>query len=163
MRKIASILLLLAFALSLKSTYAQRTKATLRPLKPLLGHWEMDVPDGKIIEVWTYDSPARFSGKSFQVGAKSDSTLLEEAKIIARNGKLYFIPTVSGQNEGKPVEFVILSRAGRKYVFENKSHDFPQRVGYHLLSANELLAWIEGSKNGKDRKTEFRYRRSGSR
>ena len=155
--------MLLALAASLNQVYAQRINAMLRPLKPLLGNWEMNTPKGKIIEVWTYDSPVRFSGKSYRISADNDSTLLEEVEIVKEQGNLFFVPVVTGQNEGKPVKFALKSRIGGAYVFENKSHDFPQRVVYHLQSANELLAWIEGSKNGKERKSEFRYHRSANR
>jgi hypothetical protein len=157
------IIFLLAFAASLNQVNAQQIHTMLRPLKPLLGSWEMTSPNGRIIEVWTYDSPAKFAGKSFRIGPNNDTTLLEEVEIIHKQGKLYYIPTVVGQNEGKPVEFALKSKGGGVFIFENKLHDFPQRVCYQLQSENDLLAWIEGSKNGKDRRSEFRYRRVGSR
>lgn len=142
------------------SAAAQQLNALLEPLKPLLGSWEMNSSEGRIIEVWKYDSPGKLSGKSYSIGKDKDSTLLEEVDIVEREGQLYYIPTVSGQNAGRPVEFTLKSRSGGIYVFENKEHDFPQRVCYHLQSSNELLAWIEGEKNGKTRKSEFRYRRA---
>ncbi|NEU08921.1 hypothetical protein GZH53_11415 [Flavihumibacter sp. R14] len=157
--KISFILLVVALT-TFNSAFAQQVNELLRPLKPLLGSWEMNSPDGRIIEVWKYSSPEKFSGKSYRVGTNKDSTLLEEVDIVEREGQLYYIPTVSGQNSGMPVEFILKSQSGGIYVFENKTHDFPQRVCYHLQSSNELLAWIEGEKNGKTRKSEFRYRRA---
>ena len=44
-------------------------------------------------------------------------------------------------------------------VFENRTHDFPQRVGYRKVGADSLLAWIEGERNGRTRRIEFPYRR----
>ena len=44
-------------------------------------------------------------------------------------------------------------------VFENKEHDFPQRVGYRRLGADSVLAWIDGTSNGKAQRFEFPYRR----
>jgi len=163
MRNKPIILLLLAMIASLNYVYAQRLNGALRPLKSLIGSWEMKSGEGRIIEVWRYESPIKISGKSFRIGLNNDSTLLEEADIVKKNGRLFFIPIVAGQNEGQSVEFGLKSRTRRQYIFENKEHDFPQRVGYHLQSSDDLLAWIEGSKNGKDQRSEFRYRRSGKR
>ena len=44
-------------------------------------------------------------------------------------------------------------------VFENAGHDFPQRVAYRRVRADSLVAWIEGSAEGKIRHIEFPYRR----
>ncbi len=46
-----------------------------------------------------------------------------------------------------------------RVVFENPDHDFPQRVGYERQGSDALLAWIEGSQNGRPRRVEFPYRR----
>ena len=44
-------------------------------------------------------------------------------------------------------------------VFENSEHDFPQRVGYRRVGADSVLAWIDGTSNGKKQRFEFPYRR----
>jgi hypothetical protein len=44
-------------------------------------------------------------------------------------------------------------------VFEAPEHDFPQRVGYRRVGADSVLAWVEGTMNGKSRRIEFPYRR----
>ena len=44
-------------------------------------------------------------------------------------------------------------------VFENPAHDFPQEVGYRH-DGDSLLAWIRGTKNGEERRTEFPYTRA---
>ena len=46
-----------------------------------------------------------------------------------------------------------------RVVFENPKHDFPQRIGYQR-KGNALLAWIEGTQNGKVRRVEFPYLRT---
>jgi len=46
-----------------------------------------------------------------------------------------------------------------RIVFENPKHDFPQRIGYER-KVNALLAWIEGTQNGKVRRVEFPYVRT---
>lgn len=44
-------------------------------------------------------------------------------------------------------------------VFEAPKHDFPQRVGYRRVGADSVLAWVEGTMNGKSRRIEFPYAR----
>ena len=55
--------------------------------------------------------------------------------------------------------FVALVASGDSVVFENKEHDFPQRVGYRRIGADSVLAWIAGTSNGKAQRFEFPYRR----
>jgi hypothetical protein len=43
-------------------------------------------------------------------------------------------------------------------IFENPTHDYPQRVGYQR-DGDSLLAWIDGTANGKSRRVDFPYRR----
>ena len=161
MKKKTALIIQLFLWVLLSEAYGQQMNAELKNLRLLRGSWEMSSPEGKIVEVWRNDSPVKLSGKSFRVSTGNDSTLLERMEIVRNKGKLFFIPVVTGQNEGKAVRFVLKSNENGKYIFENRSHDFPQRVVYHLLSPNELLAWIEGSNKGREQKIEFRYRRTG--
>jgi hypothetical protein len=40
-------------------------------------------------------------------------------------------------------------------VFENSGHDFPQRIGYQRAGSDSLLAWIEGTVDGRVRRVQF--------
>jgi hypothetical protein len=44
-------------------------------------------------------------------------------------------------------------------VFENLSHDFPQRVIYRRNADSSITARIEGTVNGEARGRDFPYRR----
>jgi hypothetical protein len=46
-----------------------------------------------------------------------------------------------------------------KVVFENKTHDFPQKITYQFTSDDVMLATIEGTMNGKTEKIDFKYSR----
>jgi len=62
---------------------------------------------------------------------------------------------------GQPSAVFLSSSVGDALVvFENPEHDFPQRIGYRRNGSDELLAWIEGTHNGKARRIEYPYRRS---
>ena len=60
----------------------------------------------------------------------------------------------------QPVATFVASVASTdSVVFENPAHDFPQRVGYRRVGADSVLAWIDGTSNGKKQRAEFPYRR----
>ena len=61
---------------------------------------------------------------------------------------------------GQPsAEFRSTKVGERTIVFENPSHDFPQRIGYESQGADVLLAWVEGPVKGETKRVEFRYLR----
>ena len=55
--------------------------------------------------------------------------------------------------------FVASVASADSVVFENPAHDFPQRVGYRRIGADSVLAWIDGTSDGKQQRVEFPYRR----
>ena len=60
----------------------------------------------------------------------------------------------------QPVATFVASVASTdSVVFTNPEHDFPQRVGYRRIGADSVLAWIDGTSNGKQQRFEFPYRR----
>jgi hypothetical protein len=56
----------------------------------------------------------------------------EKLKIEKREGTLYYIATVQDQNEGKEVLFKYQGDLNDTYVFENKEHDWPQKMRLHM-------------------------------
>lgn len=70
-----------------------------------------------------------------------------------RGGYSYF-----AQVGNQPVtEFALVRNSKGEAVFENRGHDFPQRVIYRR-TGNMLLGRIEGVVNGKARAEEWHYR-----
>jgi hypothetical protein len=52
--------------------------------------------------------------------------------------------------QGKPATpFKLVELAEKKVVFENKEHDFPQRILYWLDESGAMHARIEGPRGGK--------------
>jgi hypothetical protein len=56
-----------------------------------------------------------------------------------------------------PTLFTLVSAGNNRFIFENKEHDFPQKIIYHFASSNLLNASIEGEIKGKMNKKEFRF------
>jgi hypothetical protein len=60
-------------------------------------------------------------------------------------GAFYF----ASPHAAPPTPFRLVEMDTHRVVFENKEHDFPQRVLYWLDDAGALHARIEGDLNGK--------------
>lgn len=129
-----------------------------KPLFGLIGSWKMDSPRGTIYEEWQVRGDTQLSGRSYKI--KNNDTLVLENVIISLQGNtIFYTPVVQDQNNQQPVPFRLISCNNNRYVFENKEHDYPQRVIYDLVSANDLRARIEGSKGGKEMGSDFNYSR----
>ena len=80
-----------------------------------------------------------------------------ELTVIQQDGdRLLFVAHPRRQ----PVAtFVARVASADSVVFENPDHDYPQRVGYRRIGADSVLAWIDGTSNGKRQRVDFPYRR----
>jgi hypothetical protein len=67
------------------------------------------------------------------------------------SGQLTFVASPSGQPE---VAFGLVSLTATQVVFENREHDFPQRIIYWRAGAS-LQARIEGTQSGETRGVNF--------
>lgn len=80
----------------------------------------------------------------------------EFVRIYAAGDTLIFAAQPSGQ---PPTDFRAASVGERQVVFENREHDFPQRVLYRAAGGDSLYARIEGTIDGRPRAIDFPYRR----
>lgn len=80
----------------------------------------------------------------------------EQTKIERRGVGLVFTAKPSGQAMDS---FNAIEVSDTSVVFENKAHDFPQRVGYRMLPDESMAAFIEGTQRGKVRHVDFPYKR----
>jgi hypothetical protein len=58
-----------------------------------------------------------------------------------------------------PTTFTATVANADSVIFAAPEHDFPQRVGYRRLGRDSVLAWIDGTMKGAQRRIEFPYRR----
>ncbi len=77
----------------------------------------------------------------------------EFLRIVERDGGLVYIAQPGG---GPKTGFVLTELAGTRAVFENPSHDFPQRIVYELSAEGNLTASIGFAKGGRPRGFEFK-------
>jgi hypothetical protein len=121
----------------------------------LQGCWEAASPQRTMEEQWMAPRGGSMLGMSRTI--RGDRLTGHELVVLReREGRLVYQAHPSGQPSA---EFPLLTLGDSMVVFEDPQHDFPQRVVYRRPVADSLLAWIEGTANGQERRIEFRYRR----
>ena len=124
--------------------------AEIKQLFP--GKWKLD--NSNVYEEWDIVNDTEFVGKSYSMenGVKKINEVLYLKKFddrwayvaIPKNQIMTLFPLV----ESNP----------KKFIFENKEHDFPQRIIYEFHKGGELTAAIEGEVNGKFKRVEFLFK-----
>ncbi|TXB64259.1 hypothetical protein FRY74_10730 [Vicingus serpentipes] len=124
---------------------------TLNQLNWLLGSREMVSGNQLILETWEQENDTLFIGKSYNI-TQYDTVLTETIQVIQKENIIYYIPLVFDQNGGEPVLFELKSEHPEQLIFENKEHDFPNRICYYKDGGN-INVWIEGG----DKKIDFYF------
>ena len=125
----------------------------------LLGTWSNISNESQLYEIWTKENDTTFSGLSYMI-VRNDTTFYETIKLESTGQDLFYIPTVMDQNDDQPVLFKLISNINGDFIFENKLHDYPQRIIYNNSEPNVLNARTEGIEEGRFHKEEFILKRS---
>ena len=133
---------------------------TAAPLAWIEGDWHCDaVPSEgsgprRFEEYWVRDSRGGLvgAGRLIQQGTR----LLEHMRIAPdAEGRLTFYGAPDG---AVPVAFPVARLSDNEVVFENPTHDFPQRISYRH-EPNRLIATVSRLDGGSAR--TWRYRKIG--
>ena len=135
---------------------AQAANTPAERLAWMAGCWESRAPGRLVEEYWMRPNGGMLIGMSRTV--VRDTLREHEALLIRRVGdRLVYDATPSGQ---KQTLFPAVYVTGDSAMFELPEHDFPQRIGYVRRGADSLVAWIEGTMNGKVRRIPYAYTRA---
>lgn len=165
MKKIYSYLWLPAF-LCLMISCKEHHKSTERQVRKLdqlhwmVAHWEMLSDEGKFTEDWEKINDTLMDGDGIMINNEGDTIFMESMQLTEQNDTVFYVATVPEQNDGKPVSFMMHSIDSTTVVFENKAHDFPQRIIYNRLSDAAMIATIEGLQNGVFHKEVFHFNKT---
>lgn len=130
---------------------------TLEDLRWLLGAWERVSAKSVSVEEWRQLTTKTWEGVSWRVKAgTTDTTIVEKLLLAEMEGEIFYIAKVA--ENPFPVPFRLTSVSSTEAVFENSSHDFPQRIHY-ALSADGKLSVVVSSSTGlhADQKIEFEF------
>lgn len=130
-----------------------RGVAGLEPLSWMLGDWAFTRDGVTTGERWRRTDDLAWEGYGFMV-KEGDTSRTEDLRLLVLQGEVFYISKV-GHNP-LPVAFKLISGSDSACVFENPSHDFPQRIRYRRTEAG-ITARIEGESSGKPRSAEFPF------
>lgn len=124
----------------------------------LAGCWKRAYGRRAVEEHWMAPRAGLMLGIGRTTNAAGDTLIqYEQTKIQQHGNALVFTAAPSAQATDS---FTAIAVSDSSVTFENKKHDFPQRVGYTLKADGSLAAWIEGTQGGKTRHVDFPYTRT---
>lgn len=139
------------------SCFAQFSLKDFTALHGITGSWKIQKKKGMIIEEWKLQDDSTMTGYTY-LKTVSDSIIPQEnVRLTFRNGSIVYSPVTAGQNNEEPVAFTLTEIKDGKYFFENKAHDFPTLITYHLLDNHTLNASISGTIGGAQREIPYNY------
>ena len=118
------------------------------------GMWKMETSNTQIFEEWIVSGETELTGTSFSI--IDDNEFVNEILCIKKFGNQWaFVAFPEGQSI---TLFALVEYTPEKFIFENKEHDFPQRIIYEFHNDGKLTAAIEGNVNGEMKSKEFSFR-----
>ena len=147
-KKLTVLLLALAFISCKNDDSDTNEKEKIKAAHWILGTWENKSADGVLSETWTKTNDSTFQGQSYFIKEK-DTIHFETIVLQQKDEALTYKATVKGQNEDKPVSFSLTETTENQLVFENKKHDYPQKISYQKDTKNNLVTIISGITDGK--------------
>ena len=125
---------------------------TVDELAWLSGCWAHESAEAGSVEIWSTPAGGTLLGLARTVkGGKTVAHEFTQIRALA-DGKLAYIAKPSNQPEAT---FPLARIGEREVVFENKAHDFPQRIIYRQVAPGVMHARIEGSLSGKERAIDY--------
>ncbi len=141
--------------LSVVCVAGQNKVTSIADLNGMAGCWERKDAAKKLLVSEQWMSPAGTSIFGMGRTVKSGKTVdYEFMRIEQRDDGIYFVAQPKANAE--ETAFKLIRSTLNEFVFENKEHDFPQRVIYKLQEA-KMTGRVEGTMNGKERGIDFPY------
>ncbi len=122
-------------------------------LKLFPGKWKMETDKAEIYEEWKVVEETELVGKSYSADNGVDK--ISEILYLKKFGDQWaYVAVPEGQNISL---FALVEYTPKKFIFENKEHDFPNRISYEFHKGGKLTAAIEGEVDGEFKRIEFSF------
>ncbi|MFZ1699985.1 MAG: DUF6265 family protein [Pyrinomonadaceae bacterium] len=131
---------------------AQDTKQNATALSWMSGCWETTGTGLATTERWGKATDNLLIGTS-QTVRGTKSVAFEFLRVINNGNGLIYVAQPSSAKES--TSFPAVRMSANEVVFENPTHDFPQRVIYRLDKPDSLFARIEGKQGEKEMGIDF--------
>ena len=120
----------------------------------LLGKWENKSDEGNLLEIWKKANDSLFIGESYFIKEK-DTLHSEKIELKQKGENLFYISTIKGQNNDKPITFKHNIEIEKQLVFENPNNDYPKKIIYSQISKDRVIILISGIQQGKPSSTKY--------
>ena len=125
----------------------------------LIGTWQGQTDGGaSFFETWCPVNDSTWAGHGFRV-VDGDTVFGEALRLECRGGRIVYIADVA--HNAAEVGFDLVSATDTSAVFENPSHDFPQRLAYVLTRATGASATdtlrVSAESLDRERKLPFTF------
>ena len=107
----------------------------------LQGKWQTQKDQTLTTETWHKLSENTFEG----TGTTPNSA--ESLRLLAMSGEIFYLAKVA--HNPSPIAFKLVQCKDKSYIFENKLHDFPNKIEYRKISKTALQIIV----SGKDEKS----------
>jgi hypothetical protein len=122
----------------------------------LAGCWTHEGSDPGSVEIWMQPAAGTLFGVSRAL--KNNQVVSHEFMQIQTTSEgIVFVAQPSNQARAS---FVAIRLTADEVIFENRQHDFPQRVMYRRKTEDSIAARIEGLRDGKLRGIDFPMKRT---
>ena len=144
---------------SLFPAFSWQKTSSVKQFLWLEGKWQTE--SGDVYEKWQFVNDTMISGINYhfieveeEKGEMEEQLIIDEVMhIISREKKFYYTIFALSQNQGKEVEFEIISSASNSFVAVHRGKNCPQRIRYQLNDEKHLRVYFESKETGELKKT----------
>ncbi|MCK9452264.1 MAG: DUF6265 family protein [Bacteroidales bacterium] len=110
----------------------------------LVGNWKT-TKGPAMYESWKIDADSSMLGSSFSING-SDTLMIEKMQLLLLDDSLVYEVNVGSQ---KTISFGLAKATKNSWIFENHTHDYPNRIIYKMTNDSILQAQTENSAGNK--------------
>jgi hypothetical protein len=152
-------ILILILALTFTSCGKSKEVSKIVDADWLLGKWENNSKDGYLLETWKKVNDSVYDGESYFIKGK-DTLHFEKIQMKQKGEELFYISTIKGQNNDKPIPFKHNDSIEKQLVFENPKNDFPQKIMYSQITKDSIVIQVSGIEQGKPSSTKYSLKKT---
>lgn len=116
----------------------------------MLGDWQLEDSLGVLTESWTQIDDSTYNGSTLYVKNKKDTIHFETMELMQNEDLLIYTSTVKGENGNQPVSYRLIEDNDSLLVFENKKHDYPQKLRYQKENDSTIQIVVLGKQGKKE-------------
>lgn len=148
--------LIIASCATIQESHSETPAGPLASLVWMAGRWVGESDGVRMEEYWTDPIGSVMVGLHRDV-PPGGRVFFEYLRIVSREDGVFYIAQPKG---GPPTEFKLVNQEPQRAVFENPTHDDPQRIVYRLDADGRLRAEVHGKLDGTGGRSAWSWERS---